>query len=72
MKGEHFVRSWSSTQKCITLSSGEAELIAMVKLSTELIGILQLCADWGEILEGDVMVDSAAALGVVRKEGAGS
>ena len=43
----------------------------MVKLSTELMGVIQLSADWGEILEGDVMVDSAAALGVVRRKGCG-
>ena len=71
MRGRHFIRSWSVTQKCITLSSGEAELIATVKASTELIGVLQLMQDWGDSLTGDVMVDSAAALGIVKRKGNG-
>ena len=53
------------------MSSGEAELTALVKCSCELLGILQLAADWGDELEGDVMVDSSAALGVVARKGAG-
>ena len=31
MRGTHFLRSWSTTQKNITLTSGEAELVALVK-----------------------------------------
>ena len=58
MIGQHLVKSWSSTQKSIALSSGEAELIAAVKLSAELIGSLQLLRDWGRIRKGEVMVDS--------------
>ena len=53
------------------MSSGEAELVALVKTSTELIGVLQLAADWGEDLTGEVLVDSAAALGTVRRKGCG-
>ena len=53
------------------LSSGEAELIALVKASTELIGILQLLADWGQEVDGEVLVDSSAALGIVRRKGCG-
>ena len=48
VRGSHYIRSWSSTQKCVTLSSGEAELIALVKTSSEVIGIIQMAADWGE------------------------
>ena len=71
MRGKHYLKSWSSTQKTIALSSGEAELTAAVKCSCEIIGILQLAADWGERHEGRVYVDSSAALGVVRRQGAG-
>ena len=71
MVGSHLVKSWSSTQKSIALSSGEAELIAAVKLSTELIGLLQLLKDWGRIQEGEVMVDSSAALAVTHRRGNG-
>ena len=71
MRGSHYIRSWSTTQKCITLSSGEAELVALVKVSTELLGIIQLAADWGDEIEAEVLVDSAAALGVVKRKGCG-
>ena len=47
MKGSHMLKSWSSTQKSITLSSGEAGLIALVKTCTEVIGITQSMNDWG-------------------------
>ena len=71
MLGTHYIKSWSSTQKTIALSSGEAELTAVVKCSCETIGILQLSADWSMELEGEVLVDSSAALGVVGRKGAG-
>ena len=71
MAGKHLIKSWSSTQKNITLSSGEAELVAAVKMSTELIGILQLLEDWGIRREARVYVDSSAAIGVVHRRGNG-
>ena len=71
MRGCHYLRSWSSTQRTIALSSGEAELTALVKCSCELIGMLQLAADWDDELEGEVYTDSTAALGVVARKGAG-
>ena len=71
MVGGHCVKTWSATQKSITLSSGEAELVAAVKMSTELLGILQLLADWGQTLEAKVYVDSAAAIGITQRKGNG-
>ena len=71
MKGEHLLKSWSSTQKSITLSSAEAELVAAVKASTEVLGVVQLAADWGLKLRGRVMVDSSAAIGVAHRRGNG-
>ena len=71
MKGGHMIKSWSSTQKSITLSSGEAELVAAVKLCTEVLGITQLAADWGIKMEGKLFVDSNAAIGVVHRKGNG-
>ena len=71
MIGTHYIKSWSSTQKTIALSSGEAELTAVVKCSCETIGVIQLAQDWGIDLEGEIMVDSSAALGVVSRRGAG-
>ena len=70
-RGSHYIRSWSSTQKCITVSSGEAELIAMVRTSAEVMGVIQLLEDWGLQMEGEFLADSAGALGVVKRKGCG-
>ena len=71
MLGQHCLKTWSATQKSITLSSGEAELVAAVKMSTELIGMCQLARDWGMELRAKVWVDSSAALGVAARRGNG-
>ena len=71
MRGGHYIKSWSATQKTIALSSGEAELTALVKCSCESIGMTQLAYDWGLEFEVSVMVDSSAAIGVVNRRGAG-
>ena len=42
--GGHLVKSWSSTQKHVTLSSGEAELMAASKGIKEALGIQQMLA----------------------------
>ncbi|MDP6496001.1 MAG: hypothetical protein QGI09_11450, partial [Dehalococcoidia bacterium] len=48
MVGGHLVKSWSSTQKnTISLSSGEAELYAVVKGVGQGIGLVQYMADLG-------------------------
>ena len=71
MVGGHCVKSWSATQKSITLSSGEAELVAAVKMSTEVLGMLQLLEDWGVSREAKVYVDSSAAIGITQRKGNG-
>ena len=71
MAGKHCIKSWSATQKNITLSSGEVELVAAVKMSAELIGMLQLLEDWGVKMEARVFVDSTAAIGATQRKGNG-
>ena len=71
MRGSHCIRTWSTTQKCVSLSSGEAELVAVVKMSCEFIGMSQLLHDWGYEVEAEVYADSSAALGVVQRKGNG-
>ena len=39
MHGAHCIRHWSKTQSCIALSSAEADLYAIVKASTEGLGL---------------------------------
>ena len=71
MRGSHCIKTWSSTQKNVTLSSAEAELVAAVKASAELIGAVQMEREWGHEVSGEVYVDSSAALAVVGRKGNG-
>ena len=71
MMGRHCLKTWAATQKNSTLSSGEAELVAAVKMSCEVIGMLQLAEGWGITISGSVYVDSTAALGAVARKGNG-
>ena len=71
MLGNHCLKTWSSTQKSITLSSGEAELVAAVKASCETIGFVQMAMEWGLETVAEIMVDSSAALGAVKRKGNG-
>ena len=71
MMGTHLVKHWSSTQKVITLSSGEAELAGIVKGSAEALGMKSLAADLGIACEVSVYADSSAAIGICRRSGIG-
>ena len=71
MRGTHCLKTWSATQKAVTLSSGEAELLAAVKTSCEVLGMVQMGQDLGCPMEAAVMVDSNAALGIVGRKGNG-
>ena len=71
MIGNHLIKSWSSTQKNITLSSAEATLVASVKVCGESIGLVQLVADWGLDMKGKIHVDSSAAIGIAHRRGNG-
>ena len=69
--GSHCLRTYSVTQKAVSLSSAEAELMALVKATSEAIGIQQLAASWGLTLDIGVHVDSSAALAVTARKGNG-
>ena len=71
MRGHHHVKSWSLTQKRVTLSSAEAELGALVKASAEAIGIVQMAEGLGDKVSAEVYVDSSAALSVTQRKGTG-
>ena len=71
MRGSHCLKTWSSTQKTISLSSGEAELHAAVRTTGEVIGVMQMGLEMGEEMSAEVKVDSKAALGMVGRRGNG-
>ena len=69
--GHHFMKGWSRTQNYVTTSSAEAELVVMVKCSAELLGMRSLMMDVGRDSSGVLYADSAAALAIANRKGAG-
>ena len=55
----------------VTLGSGEAELVAMVKTSCEMIGMTKLASEWGLAVKGNIFADSGATLGIAKRRGSG-
>ncbi len=47
MLGDHLVRSWSTAQAVIVLSSGEAEFYYMVKGGAQALGMKAMMGDQG-------------------------
>jgi hypothetical protein len=69
--GAHLLKHWASTQKKITLSSGEAELGAVVKGFSEVLGLRSVAQDLGVELRPEVHADSSAAIGICNRSGIG-
>ena len=69
--GEHFIKGWATSQASVTLSSGEAELVAMTKATAETIGVLHMIQDLGRKMKGVVYADSSAALAIADRRGSG-
>ena len=69
--GGHAIKSWASTQQTIALSSGEAELYALTKATSQSMGILQMLKDFGIECDAEVYSDSTAAIGIVSRHGLG-
>ena len=69
--GRHCVKFWSSTQKSVTLSSGEAELNGVVKGTCEALGLQSLLRDLGRDVLVRVHADSSAAIGICNRSGVG-
>ena len=58
IRGGHLIKHWSSTQKTIDLSSGDAELAGVAKGGGEGLGIQRLALGSGISLGSQVHVDS--------------
>ena len=68
-RGWHAVKCWAKAQHVIALSSGEAELYACVKASSEAIGLQSLMRDMGLEVGISVYIDATATMGMVMKDG---
>ena len=50
MIGTHCIKTWSKTLAVLALSSGEAELMAVGKGATEMLGMRAIMADLGLVI----------------------
>ena len=71
MFGSHSVKSWSTTQPVIALSSGEAEYYSMVKGGSMGLGIQAMARDLGISVSVSVKTDASAAKGIASRRGLG-
>ena len=71
MIGRHMITHWSSTQSIIALSSAEAELNALIKLSSEASGIQNTLKEHGQVYKIVALTDSSASNGMLHREGCG-
>jgi hypothetical protein len=78
--GKHVIKSWSSTQSVIALSSGEAEYYAIVKGASLAMGVKSMLNEWDIITDIDathssdeieINTDSSAAKGICQRRGLG-
>ena len=69
MIGRHVIRTWSSTQPSVTLSSGEAEFYGLVKAAGAGLGHQSIMRDFGLTVPVRVWTDSSAALGISTRSG---
>ena len=71
MSGSHVLKTWSSTQATVSLSSAEAELYALVKGASQTLGMMSVGRDLGLDMHATVHSDAAAALGIIQRQGVG-
>ena len=72
MMGDHLLTHWSRTQSCVALSSGEAELNAMLKAASEGLCLKYLLEEIGESKMLHLRGDSSASHGTLQRLGSGS
>ena len=71
MLGQHMLKSWSSTQAMVSLSSGEAEFYGVTKAAGIGLGYQALLEDLGITLGIRVWTDSSATIGICGRQGLG-
>ena len=71
MLGKHVLKTWSSTQPTVSLSSGEAEFYGVVRAAGLALGQQSLMNDLGLKVPVRVWTDSSAAIGIYSRQGLG-
>ena len=69
--GDHMIKSWSTTQSVIALSTGEAELYAINKSAANGLGAWSLLSDMGLTLDIRVYTDATTGKSVASRRGLG-
>ena len=69
--GTHTIKTWSSTQSSVSLSSGEAEFYGVVRGAGMGLGYQSLLKDLGHDLPVRVWTDSSASIGICTRQGLG-
>ena len=71
MIGAHTIKTYSSTQSTVSLSSGEAEYYGLVKGAAAGLGHQAVMSDFGIDMGVRLWSDSSAALGISKRSGLG-
>ncbi len=71
MLGAHTLKTWSSTQSSVALSSGEAEFNGVIRAAGMGLGYQSLLEDLGLKVPLRVWTDSSAAVGICSRQGLG-
>ena len=67
--GTHLVRSWSTTQTVVALSSGGAEYYGITNGACESISVKGIASDTGVQIKIKLHTDSSAAKGIAMRKG---
>ena len=71
MWGSHLIKSWSSTQSVVALSSGEAEYYGMVKGASVALGLQSVLKDFNIDCGITLKSDASAAIAISNRRGLG-
>ena len=71
MWGKHLIKSWSSTQTVVALSSGEAEYYGMVKGASVALGLQAVLGDFDVQCSIVLKSDASAAIAIASRRGLG-
>ena len=69
--GDHTIKTWSSTQSVVALSTGEAEMYAINKTAATGMGDQSILKDLGVSLELRVFTDATTGKSLVTRRGLG-
>ena len=69
--GMHTLKTWTTTQQVIALSSGEVEFYALVKSAAQTHGLAAMLDDFNLQVACAVCADAAAGSGIVFRRGSG-